>query len=109
MKFRYDINEVSTSCTYLKEDDSIQCKTPDFEEKCLQEIRHWGVLCQMDVSLDGHTFVPCEGEFIIYHAKLKASSIAPRCASISGGIEIKLQIKITDKIIPYMEDVIVGF
>jgi len=63
----------------------------------------------MDVSLDGHTFMPCEGEFIIYHTKLKASSITPRCASISGGIEIKLGIKITEKILPYMDGVIVGF
>jgi hypothetical protein len=87
----------------------MHCETPDFEEKSREEIEEWGISCSMDVSLDGQTFIPCEGDFIIYEKRLKANNISPRCASIDGQIQVSLTMNIDEKIIPYMNELIVGF
>ena len=40
---------------------------------------------------------------------MKANSITPKCASVSGKIEVRLAMDIDPKIVPFMDDVIVGF
>jgi len=53
VKFRFNKSEITCKCEYRTEDDSIHCETPDFGKESREDIIGWGVVCKMDVSLDG--------------------------------------------------------
>jgi hypothetical protein len=46
---------------------------------------------------------------MIFDTKMKASNISPRCSSIKGHIDICLSFKIEEKLLGYIDDIIVGF
>ena len=73
--FNYAGNKIKVQCNYDKEHDFIRCIAPNFEGQSEFEIKEWPISCQMEVSLDGLTFIPCEDEFLIYGTKISPKKL----------------------------------
>jgi hypothetical protein len=65
VRFTFGKYKTEVSCSYDLTADSLYCATPNFDDVS-DEIIYWPLEANVEVTLDGKIYLPCEQTFLIY-------------------------------------------
>lgn len=112
VKFRLGSSEIVLPVQYDGESSTFFFRTPNFEKYT----NNFPIECFMEVSLDGHSYVPFQEKLFVYRtfgsyaaSDLATHSIVPKCGSVEGGANIQLGIEIHPTILKALSHITVGF
>ncbi|CAG9322910.1 unnamed protein product [Blepharisma stoltei] len=97
VRFRYGHLQIESECKLDPATSSLELITPKFIDDG-EEIQ-LPIESYIDVTMDGEHYVTCEKKFLIYSNNLISHAINPKCASVSGGtlLEINIDLDMMDK------------
>ena len=90
VRFRYEGNVVERPCEFDQETNSLVCFTPSFQEE--GEELTLPCASELEVTMDGEHYVPCDEKFLIYAKDLQPTSLNPKCAAVSGSTILQIDI-----------------
>ena len=90
VRFRYEGNVVERPCEFDQETSSLVCFTPSFQDE--GEDLTLPCACELEVTMDGEHYVPCDEKFLVYAKDLQPTALNPKCAAVNGSTVLQIDI-----------------